>query len=58
MVSKNERSQIGRELAALRRRVKVKCLVCGTEFTATPRRMYCSARCNVAAYRERKRREA
>ena len=54
MVFKRERSRIDRELAALRRKVKVTCQVCETVITATKRRMYCSARCNVAAYRRRK----
>jgi hypothetical protein len=55
MVSKKERSEIGRMLAALRKQRQVKCVVCGKMVTGTKRRMYCSARCNVAAYRERKR---
>ena len=55
MVSKKERSEIGRQLAALRKKVKVTCAVCGTVFTATRRRMYYSGRCNMAAYRPRKR---
>jgi hypothetical protein len=54
MVSKDERSRIGRELAALRKKVKVTCAVCGTVITATRRRLYCSAKCCVAAYRRRK----
>ena len=55
MVSKRERSRIGRALSALRPKVKVTCQVCGVVFTATKRRMYCSTRCNVAAFRKRKR---
>ena len=55
MVSKKERSEIGRRMAALRKKVKVTCAVCGTVFTATRRRMYCSAKCNMTAYRRRKR---
>jgi hypothetical protein len=55
MVSKKDRSEIGRQLAALRKKVQVTCAVCGVVFTATRRRMYCSAKCNMAAYRQRKR---
>jgi hypothetical protein len=35
--------------------LQVTSAVCGTVFTATRRRMYCSAKCNMAAYRRRKR---
>ena len=55
MVSKNERSEIGRMLAALRKQGQVKCVVCGKVVTGTKHRMYCSRRVNVAAYRKRKR---
>jgi len=55
MVSKKERSELGRRLAAPRKQGDIKCVVCGKAITGTKRRMYCSARCNVAAYRERKR---
>jgi hypothetical protein len=55
MVSKKDRSEAGRMLASLRKRGPVKCVVCGTVVTGTKRRMYCSARCNVAAYRQRQR---
>ncbi len=47
--------QMARYWAAQRRQVPGRCAVCGAEFVATTRRMYCSNRCAVRAYRQRKR---
>ena len=54
MPTKKERSQLGRLLASLRRKVKVRCPVCGAEAAGTKKRVYCSVACRQAAYRERK----
>jgi hypothetical protein len=54
MVSKRERSEIGRLLASLRPRVRVRCAYCGKTVTGSRRRRYCSPACRQAAYRERK----
>jgi hypothetical protein len=54
MVSKRERSEIGRLLASLRARVRVPCAYCGKLVTGSRRRRYCSPACRQAAYRRRK----
>jgi hypothetical protein len=41
-------------MASLRKRVRVKCVVCGKAVTGTTRRMYCSWACKQRAYRERR----
>ena len=55
------RSAAGRALAALRPRVSGTCVVCGTPFTTIKAgrrpKMYCSKRCQVAAWRAAKRAE-
>ena len=43
----------GAKLQALRKRVDLKCQVCGATFTALPRAKYCSSKCKQKAYRER-----
>jgi hypothetical protein len=48
-------SELGRQLVARRRIVEGSCAVCGTAISGTVRRKYCSNRCRVAAYTERKR---
>jgi predicted nucleic acid-binding Zn ribbon protein len=48
-------SELGRQLVARRRIVESSCAVCGTAISGTVRRKYCSNRCRVAAYTERKR---
>jgi hypothetical protein len=55
MISKGKRSELGRLLASLRAKVRVKCAYCGAPTTGTKKREYCSARCRMAACRERKR---
>ncbi|MBI4497723.1 MAG: hypothetical protein HY689_07495 [Chloroflexi bacterium] len=47
-------SAIGRYRAAQRRVLAGCCVVCGVEFKGTVRRRYCSGRCSVRAYRQRK----
>ena len=47
------RREIARALAALRRRVTVPCVVCGTPVTGATHRRYCSAACRTRAYRQR-----
>jgi len=46
--------QVAKEVAARRRRVKGSCVICGQEFEGLTRRMYCSNRCAVRAYRQRR----
>jgi hypothetical protein len=41
-------------LSSRRKRVRVKCVVCGKAVTGTTRRMYCSFACRQRAYRERR----
>jgi MYND finger len=53
MVSKKERSELGRALAALRRKVEVKCAVCGKVVKGSKVRRYCSDACRQEAYRKR-----
>ena len=48
-------SQLGRELAALRKRGTLRCAMCGREFEATLRRRFCSDYCRVRANRLAKR---
>jgi hypothetical protein len=57
VVSKRKRSEIGRQLAALRTKVQITCAYCGTTVTGIKQREYCSARCRMAACRERKKGE-
>lgn len=48
-----------RALAALRRKEPRRCAVCGRDFVATPRRLYCSTSCKLKAqYQRRKMRAA
>jgi hypothetical protein len=48
-------SELGRKLAARRRRIRGTCLMCGTTFTGTGKRRYCSDRCRFrATYLRRK----
>ena len=47
--------EVGRALAALRRRVVGACVVCGTRITGAAHRRYCSDVCRARAYRQRKR---
>jgi hypothetical protein len=54
VVSKRERSEIGRLLASLRAKVQVTCAYCGAVVTGTKKRQYCSDRCRMAACRQRK----
>jgi hypothetical protein len=54
MVSKKRRAEIAALMASLRKRVRVKCVVCGKAVTGTTRRMYCSWACRQRAYRERR----
>jgi hypothetical protein len=44
-------AELGRQLAIARRQVEGTCAVCGTPFTGTTKRKYCSNRCAVRAYR-------
>jgi hypothetical protein len=50
-------SEWARRNAALRAQVTRQCAVCGTEFTGTTRRLYCSPACAHTAYRQRNRAE-
>ena len=47
------RSELGRALAALRRRVEQTCPMCGTPYAGGAHKRYCSAACRQRAYRER-----
>jgi predicted nucleic acid-binding Zn ribbon protein len=50
-------SEAARLLAAQRRQVTRRCEVCGTEFTGTAKRRFCSGRCRQRAYEQRRREE-
>ena len=52
---REELSEAGKMLVSARRIVPGQCAVCGEPFIGTKRRKYCSAVCNMQAYRERKR---
>jgi hypothetical protein len=52
---KKERSDVGRQFAALRRKVKLACAVCGKVVTGLRKRRYCSAACRQEAFRRRRR---
>src|SRR5262245_20040644 len=54
MVTKRERSAIGRQLSGLRRKVRAECQHCGGPMTGTTKRRWCSVACRQAAYRKRK----
>jgi hypothetical protein len=47
------RSELGRALAALRRRVAQTCPVCRKRYAGAAHKRYCSAACRQRAYRER-----
>jgi len=47
------RSELGRALAALRRRVEQSCPVCKKPYAGAAHKRYCSAACRQRAYRER-----
>jgi predicted nucleic acid-binding Zn ribbon protein len=47
-------SNLGAALAALRKRARRACSVCGKKFEATTRARYCSTSCKLKAYRARK----
>ena len=47
------RSEVGRALAALRRRVTQTCPVCRRQYAGAAHKRYCSAACRQRAYRER-----
>ena len=51
-----DRSDIGRALAALRRRVTQTCPVCKKSYEGAAHKRYCSAACRQQAFRERKQR--
>ena len=56
-MSTDERSELGRKLAALRRRERKTCPVCGTEFeglTGRRGRVYCSVACKLKDWRRRR----
>lgn len=57
-----QRSELGRALVRLRWQDPTprerQCAVCGTTFTTVGRGVYCSRRCQVAAYRARRRARA
>ena len=53
MLSKRERSEIGRRLASLKARVRVRCVYCGKMVTGSKKRRYCSPACRQEAYRQR-----
>jgi predicted nucleic acid-binding Zn ribbon protein len=44
---------VGKELAALRKRVKKNCVVCGREIVALKQAKYCSNRCRQRAKYQR-----
>jgi predicted nucleic acid-binding Zn ribbon protein len=44
----------GKELAALRKRIKKNCVVCGREMVALKQAKYCSNRCRQRAKYQRK----
>lgn len=50
-------SELGRALAAQRKRVLKVCAVCGREFAGLTKSRYCSLACNQRAYWDRKRPE-
>jgi hypothetical protein len=54
MNEQQARSDLGRALAALRRRVNQTCPVCPKQFEGAAHKRYCSAACRQQAYRERK----
>jgi hypothetical protein len=54
MLSRKQRSEIGRMLQALRKRRRFTCPVCGKAFTGQGRRIYCTPACRQEAYRRRK----
>jgi hypothetical protein len=49
-----DRSDLGRALAALRRRVTQTCPVCKKTYEGAAHKRYCSAACRQQAFRERK----
>jgi hypothetical protein len=55
MANKRHRSEVGRQFAALRRKVRLACAVCGKVVTGFRKRRYCSAACRQEAFRRRKR---
>ena len=48
-------TELGRALAARRRRVVKTCAVCGTRIEGIGKRLYCSPACTTRAYYRRKR---
>jgi hypothetical protein len=50
----NELSELARRLAAQRQVVEGKCEICGTPFTGTRKRRYCSHNCAQKAYMRNK----
>ena len=53
METEKSLSEMARRLAAQRKHVPVTCAVCGTQFEATTRRMYCSGACKQKSVRRR-----
>ena len=50
-------TELGRALAARRKRVPKLCALCGREFVGLAKSRYCSLACNQRAYWDRKRPE-
>jgi hypothetical protein len=48
-----DRSEVGRALAGLRRRVTQTCPICKKTYEGAAHKRYCSAACRQQAYRER-----
>ncbi len=57
MAEETSRSELGRALQALRRRVTKRCVICNIEIEGTTKKIYCSNRCRVRAYTNRKLKE-
>ncbi len=53
MDEQTARSEVGRALAALRRRVEQTCPVCRKQYAGAAHKRYCSPACRQRAYRER-----
>ena len=53
MSQQPSRSDLGRALAALRRRVTQTCPICKQPYDGAAHKRYCSAACRQRAYRER-----
>jgi hypothetical protein len=54
VATRKERSEFGRRLASLRKKVELACPQCGKAVRGNKTRRYCSLACRQRAYRERR----